>query len=153
MSAKSNRSSQSSNQEGEDSVLSLVIPSSGSVSAGAIGGFTLAESEGASARRDTGPTEVLHEEGFFPDVDFNFDAEGNLIELGDVEPVLAGQTEPAMTRVCSDSAVSALVRQEHQEGVLAGQQAVSNFVRGHVSVANFVTAWRRYASRSKSTGG
>ncbi|MCJ1249630.1 hypothetical protein MMC30_006856 [Trapelia coarctata] len=127
MSAKSNQSSQSSHQEGEDSVLSLVIPSSGSGNAGGIGGFTIAESEGTSARRDTRPADAVNdEEGFFPDVDFNFDAEGNLIELGDLGPLPTGQVEPAMTGTRSDSAASAQVRQEHQEGFLAGQQALDD---------------------------
>lgn len=135
LSATSNQSSQSSNQEGENSVLSLVIPSSGSGNAG-IGGFITAESEGTSAHRDTRPAD--HEEGFFPDVDFNFDAEGNLIEFGDKEPVRAGQAEPALTRIRSDSVASAQVRQEHQEGLLAGQQAVCNPRYDHASVPNFV---------------
>ena len=125
MSAKSNQSSHSSNQDGEDSVLGLVIPSSGSGNAGGIGGFTIAESEGTSARKDTRPADgVNDEEGFFPDVDFNFDAEGNLVELGGTGPVPMRQAEPATTRIRSDSAASAQVRQEHQDGLLISQQAV-----------------------------
>lgn len=125
MSAKSNQSSQSSRQDVEDFVLGLVIPSSGSGNAGGIGGFTITEPERTSARRDNRPTDVLNdEEGFFPDVGFNFDAEGNLIELGDLGPVPTGEAEPAAMRIWSDSATSAQVRQEHQEGLLAGQQAV-----------------------------
>lgn len=120
MSAKSNQSSQSSNPNGEDSVLGFVAPSSGSGDAG-IGGFIFAESDGPVVGRDTRPSDDA--DGFYPDVDFNFDAEGNLIELGGVE-VLASQAEPAMTRVRSDSAARVQVHQEHQEGRLAGQQAV-----------------------------
>jgi len=137
ISAKSKSSSQSSNQDGEDSVLGFVIRSSGSGDAG-IGGFMIAESEGTVTRRDIRPADDA--EGFFPDVDFNFDAEGNLIELGDVEPVPASQAEPAMTRIRSDSAASARVRQEHHEGLLAGQQAVRTPLHDHAPIPNIVTA-------------
>ena len=120
ISGRSHQSSMSSNTDTEPAMVALVIPSSSSGHAGGIGGFALPESEGSR-----GANIINEEEGFFPDVDFNFDAEGNLIELGEVQQSPVGKPDTARARVRSDSGASALVRQEHQEGLLAGRLDVS----------------------------
>lgn len=69
----------------------LVIPSSDTVEAGDIGGFQVA-SDRASLQ---GPTEVLgaDNDGFLPDADFTFDADGNMISLQD-NPMLGAPVQP-----------------------------------------------------------
>ncbi|MCJ1404428.1 hypothetical protein MMC11_007653 [Xylographa trunciseda] len=118
MSANSIQSSISSNKDGEASVFGLVIPTSDSGNAGGTGGFHLADLGSSTTKRDTRNADIFPEEqGFFPDVDFNFDAEGNMIEL---EAPPARQVEDRVPRVWSDSGVSSQMRQDHDEALLAG---------------------------------
>ena len=126
LSAQSHQSSQSSIREGEQSLLGLVIPTSETGIAGDLGGFVLPESERGSFQRTTRPgdTTLEEEEGFFPDVDFEFDAEGNLIDRAAEQRVPRTEARPDIPRLASDSAASARVRQEHEEALQAGQQTV-----------------------------
>ncbi|MCJ1393678.1 hypothetical protein MMC18_006554 [Xylographa bjoerkii] len=118
MSAGSNQSSRSSNKEGEASEFGLIIPTSDSGNPGDTGGFHLAKSGSSATKRDAGIADFFPEEqGFFPDVDFNFDAEGNMIEL---ETPQAVQSNEPVPRGRSDSGVSTQIRQDQEEGVLAG---------------------------------
>ena len=114
----------SESSRGEGSLLGLEIPPSGTESAGGFGGFELPSSV-AGSRRDTRRGIELEEEaGLLPDVGFQFDAEGNLIDLGPQpeEPIESvGREQP---RIRSDSLASARMRREHEEGMIAGQQAV-----------------------------
>ena len=121
------RPSSESSKDGEKAMPFIAIPSSSS--AGDLGGFQLPESITGSASR-VEPHEIeLGDEGtFFPDVDFNFDAEGNLIEFGAPDLPAIGGPQPA-TRVRSDSMANERVRQEHAEGRLAGQQMVCEFYK------------------------
>ena len=123
MSANSHQSSRSSDNDGEGSVIGLVIPTSDSGNVGGIEGFELADSGSITVRRNLGTADVLpEEEGFFPDVDFNFDADGNMIELE--APQAMSFVEPP-PRIRSDSGTSAKIRQEHEEGFLAGHLGVA----------------------------
>ncbi|MCJ1434419.1 hypothetical protein MMC27_003787 [Xylographa pallens] len=118
MSASSHLSSRSSDKDGEASVLGLLIPTSDSGNAGGIGGFQLANSGSNATEIDHGIADVFSEEqGFFPDVDFNFDAEGNMIEL---EAPQAVQFHEPVPRSRSDSVISAQMRQHHEDGHLTG---------------------------------
>ncbi|MCJ1384907.1 hypothetical protein MMC17_008025 [Xylographa soralifera] len=118
MSASSHQSSRSSTKDGEASILGLLIPTSDSGNAGGIGGFQLAKSGSNATEIDHGIADVFPEEqGFFPDVDFNFDAEGNMIEL---EAPQAVQVDEHVLRVRSDSGLSTQMRQDHEDGLFTG---------------------------------
>ena len=122
MSGHSHQPSRSSNVDEGRAMADLIIPSSSSGNVGEIEGFVLPESEGGR-----GVNIIDEDGGFFPDVDFNFDAEGNFIELGEVQPTPAGEPGATRARIRSDSEMSALLRQEHQEGLVAGRLEVSKF--------------------------
>ncbi|KAI9882475.1 MAG: hypothetical protein M1823_005775 [Watsoniomyces obsoletus] len=62
--------------------------------------------------------EYDEDEGLLPEVDFEFDAEGNIRTVGGSEAVEATPAA-ARARLESDSAASARVRQEHAEGLRA----------------------------------
>ena len=141
MSRHSHQSSRSSNADAEPAVVGLVIPSSSSGNAGGIGGFALPESE-----RSRGAVISNEDEGFFPDVDFNFDAEGNYIELGEVQPTPVGEPDTIRGRIRSDTETSALVRQEHQEGLIAGRLDVSKVYMILVKPTEYITAGQRHES-------
>ena len=156
-SALSQQSSKSSHVEGDESILGLVIPTSGSGNSGEIGGFTFPDSAGGSAQRDRRTIGSLGaDEGFYPDVDFAFDDDGRIIELGD-QPQPRAETTAGPARVRSDSGISAQVRQELVEGLRAGQEAVrlkmlfttspidSSFLparRGHEQRTRHTSIWR-----------
>ena len=99
----------------------IEIPASGSSGAD-FGGFELAGEVPGSAGQERRITLETEEEGFLPDVDFDFDEEGNIIDLG---ATAATTEEPALPRFRSDSQVSERVRMEHQEGFTAERQPVS----------------------------
>lgn len=111
--------------KGARSPLDLIIPSSGSRNVGDFGGFSIRDSSTGTGQRGMVWNPAGEDDGFDPNVDFNFDADGNLIEVG---AQLMGQASDAritQPRIRSSSAVSARVRQEHAEGNIAGQEAVS----------------------------
>ena len=122
MSASSQQSSKSSNKDGEASVLGLILPTSDSGNASGIGGFQLARSGSNATGIGHRVAEVFSEEqGFFPDVDFNFDAEGNMIELEAPQPV---QSEEHVSRARRGSELSARMRQDNEDGLMTGHLQV-----------------------------
>ncbi len=114
------RSSESSFNE--KSALGLEIPSSES---GNIGGFQLPGSGPGSAVRESHPFAALEDEdGFDPHVGFEFDEDGNMLDLE--VPETGREIERRRdTRIGSDSALSDRVRLEHDQARLIAQQAVS----------------------------
>lgn len=124
LSPHSQRSSLSSHQDPEGSMIGLVIPSSGTGGAGDIGGFMLPSDNMSSAQRKANLSGILagEDEDFDIDPGFRFDAEGNLIE--DIPPrETAGQS--GNIRFGSDSAASGRVRGELLEGLQQNQLEVS----------------------------
>ena len=122
MSPNSGRPSQSSPPSANDSVIGLIIPTSNTGGdAGDIGGFVL-PGEGVDIRGSRlGFEAAIYEdqgEDFFPDVDFEFDADGNIRDISAEKRTSAAL--PGRGRLDSDSAASGRVRMEHDEGLLAG---------------------------------
>jgi hypothetical protein len=130
MSLRSLPSSQSSHHVDEDSVIGLVIPTSESGNTGGAGGFAL-RSDTASVQRATTAANVFdNEDGFLPDIGFNFDTEGNFIDLGDIQTGAVQTLEPELpepaTRVRSESrAADAQLQREHEQSLRAAQERVS----------------------------
>ena len=126
LSPHSQQSSRSS-KDGDESLLGLLIPTSDTRGTGDIGGFALPGDDGGSAHRGSRIGALLEEEegDFFPDVDFVFDDEGNVVEYGPEaraqRPITGG---PSGARLGSDFAASARVIREHEEGFQAGQLEV-----------------------------
>jgi hypothetical protein len=75
------------------------------------------------------------EEGFLADIDFEFDAEGNIRDISGQKH--AEPTEPRPT-AAPDSAVSSRVRREHEEGLL-GRGALGVSVHSVVGVFTLLT--------------
>ena len=103
----------------------ILIPGSSSGGGDDFGGFQFPDSvTGSVSRNEHHAMPIDDDEAFFPNVGFNFDAEGNLID--ELEPATVrdpGEAQPS-ARVRSDSMASERVRQEHSEGRMAGQQVV-----------------------------
>ncbi|KAI9716762.1 MAG: hypothetical protein M1812_005102 [Candelaria pacifica] len=125
LSPGSPHSSQTSNHSAEDSLLGLIIPSTDTGGFVDVGGFTLPRDELESFHGNDytnlgGP--VLEDDSFFPEVDFEFDADGNQRDVGVAERErrqLAAGYGRAM--LGSDSAASGgQVRREHEEATRAG---------------------------------
>lgn len=116
LSPHSLRSSLSSHKDSDESMLGLIIPTSDTGGVGDFGGFDLAGDDRASVRPSPRLRSLLEdeEEGFNLDPGFTIDADGNV--------VLTGQDQPQPTpvaggaRIRSESAASAQVRQELEEG-------------------------------------
>ncbi|MCJ1260411.1 hypothetical protein MMC22_000272 [Lobaria immixta] len=127
LSASSQRSSLSSNKDGDESILGLVIPSSGTGGGGDIEGFMLPDDDRGSIRLGTEVEGFLDEdEGFSIDPGFTVDEDGNLIITGDQRsPQTQAAIRTPFMRVRSGSAASGLVRQELQEGLEAGEHEAS----------------------------
>ncbi|KAI9823480.1 MAG: hypothetical protein M1832_002491 [Thelocarpon impressellum] len=118
-------SSRSSEPNVERSAIGLVIPTSDLGDVGDFAGLTIGSDGRVSARRDgrLGLEQAVRDEdeGFFPDVDFEFDADGNMREVraDDLPPRqrdLSSFVGPRTARPPSDSAASERVRREHEEG-------------------------------------
>lgn len=106
----------------------MVIPTSDTGNAGDLGGFEIQGSDRGSVRIAGLRDNLLEEEGgFFPDVDFGFDADGNLIDLSTEQQAPETIHRPTAPRLGSDSAARAQVRQEHEEGLQAGQYGVRQY--------------------------
>lgn len=126
------RTSLSSHRSPDESMLGLQIPTSDDGGIGDLGGFIVPSSGGASVRRGTGLSDFGREaeeqvrgdeDDFILDPGFVFDDEGNLVITGQDAPI---HQQPATTgRIRSDSAASAHVRRELEEGLHAGQAEVS----------------------------
>lgn len=108
---------------GDESIMGLVIPSSGSGGGGEIGGYQLSDDDRGSIRRRAEVGGSLdEEEGFNLDPGFTVDEDGNLIITGDhTTPQTQLATRTPLVRVRSDSAASGLIRQELREGLEAGE--------------------------------
>ncbi|KAI4204959.1 MAG: hypothetical protein LQ350_000811 [Teloschistes chrysophthalmus] len=128
LSPQSLRTSQSSQQHSDSSMVGLQIPASDEGGFGDLGGFIVPSSDRASIRPSGRFSELRREGGqgireedddFIMDPGFMFDHEGNLIITGD--DAQAEQQQPATGRVRSDSAASARVRRELAEGLREGQ--------------------------------
>lgn len=123
LSGPSQHSSLSSNKDGDDSILGLVIPSPDAGGGGDIGGYILPDDDHGSIRRSTDVGGFVdEEEGFNLDPGFTVDEDGNLIITGDQKtPQTQSAIRSPFMRIGSDSATSGLVRRELQEGLKAGE--------------------------------
>ncbi|KAI9873277.1 MAG: hypothetical protein M1830_000588, partial [Pleopsidium flavum] len=123
LSQRSQQSSQSSHHEREASHLGLVLPPSETEATADVGGFVVAGEDGSSVQRGSrlgSPLLEGGEEGFLPDADFEFDAEGNVIELtADERAQRRSGAGAGGSRLSRDSAASVRVRREHEEGLQA----------------------------------
>lgn len=135
LSPHSQRTSISSAQGSEESQLGLIIPSSSLGGGGDLGGFVLPGDDRSSAQRRTRMRSILDEDegGFDLDPGFNFDADGNIVVTGEGTPLPGSAARPSGVRLGSDSAASARVRAEIEEGMQGGQidVSVSHFNVGH----------------------
>ncbi len=121
LSQRSLQSSQSSHPGQESGLPGLVIPTSDT---GAdIGGFVIPGDDDSSplpGSRMGGAQLGGDEDGLLPDVDFEFDADGNLIELNAEERARRqSAANVGGSRISRDSATTGRVRQEHEEGLQA----------------------------------
>lgn len=125
----SSRSSDLADEEHESKEPALELPS-GDISLGAhVGGFDLdltagLSSEGRSESRATIPS-ILEEDSGILNVGWEFDEHGNMIETADASKsaaVVASGGNIPVSRLGTDSAISARVRQEHVEGRLATEK-------------------------------
>ena len=102
--------------------IGLVIPTSDTHGVGETGdlAFPAYGSQAVQENLDEYPSRIVEDEmeGLLPEVDFEFDGEGNLRITGSDESPGA-VTGTARTRLRSDSAASGQVRREHEEGLRA----------------------------------
>ena len=126
LSPHSLRSSLSSNQDSDESLLGLIIPTSDTGGAGDFGGFDLPGDDRASARPSSRLRGLLEdeEEGFNLDPGFTIDVDGTVVLTGQDQP--QATSAAAEMRIGSESAVSARVRQELEEGRQALQLDVGS---------------------------
>ncbi|KAL8794824.1 MAG: hypothetical protein Q9195_002652 [Heterodermia aff. obscurata] len=120
----SQHSSVSSTRKSDESMPGIIIPSSGTGGGGSIGGFVLPGEERSSAQRASRMRSILGEEaeGFDLDPGFTFDEQGDIVFNDAGVPVQVDPaTRPRPVRLGSDSAMSARVREEIEEGMQAGQ--------------------------------
>lgn len=127
MSAQSHRSSHSSAEGGKSSVLGLSIPTSDTGNAGGVGEFMFAGSDDGSAYRSSRPAALLNDdEGFLPDVGFNFDEEGNIIDSRAQPqlPVNLNDVDLPISHSIPRAQGDSQMRQEYQDSQLAEQRHV-----------------------------
>lgn len=103
----------------------LIFPSNDSPSNTGLGSFGLGggTSSALRTRSKVGRLSVFEDTGFIADPGFEFDAEGNAVDLpppADRASIAASATGPA-SRIESDSAVSAQVRLDHEVGLQGAQ--------------------------------
>ena len=109
----------------DQSVPQLIIPTSEGDGRGMLP-FGAAETSSDLVDSETlyqAPFQNDDDEGLLADVDFEFDAEGNLRTVGRSDSAALATTEPRV-RMEPDSAASARVRREHEEGLRAKQVSV-----------------------------
>ena len=92
------------------------------------GGFGISSDINGSAQKGSqlGRDAMFEEEGFLLQPDFEFDEEGNIIELT-VHKTPQVEKTGSEIRGPSESAITGRVRGELEEGLLAGQEMVSTF--------------------------
>ena len=104
-------------------MLGLILPSSGTGGGGSLRGFVLPGEDRSSAQRASRMRSILgDEEGLDLDPGFTFDEQGDIVfhdARAPAQPESASR--PGPVRLGSDSAASARVRQEIEEGMQAGQ--------------------------------
>ncbi|KAI9670917.1 MAG: hypothetical protein M1817_003802 [Caeruleum heppii] len=125
LSPYSRRSSQTSGRIDDVSQLGLVIPTS-ETGVGDIDRLILPGEDFGRVRRESrldidGPVVEDEGDGYLPDVDFEFDAEGNVRDIGTDERAddRAAPDILTTTRFSRDSGASGRVRREHAEGLRA----------------------------------
>ncbi|OCL03975.1 hypothetical protein AOQ84DRAFT_346838 [Glonium stellatum] len=106
----------------EGSIGGLIIPSSDTGDHRDIGGFAVQGDDGRGTSRFTGPSSIVgrEDDGFQPDADFGFDAEGNLFEFTPVRRIRSTSAAVGRPVLGSDAVASAKVRKEHEEGLRVG---------------------------------
>jgi hypothetical protein len=130
MSPPSLMSSRSSQQADEDHIEPpLELPFVNTSTAAGLGGLEIGKAAGlSSAARSEGRApraSVLEEETGIIDVGWEFDEYGNMIETAQAQKpptVLTSAEDVLGSRLGTDSAISARVRQEHAEGLQVAQQ-------------------------------
>lgn len=127
MSPPSLVSSRSSQQAAEEEVEEpiLELPSGDSSLGAGLAGFDLGFGAGISSIGRTPGPSVLGEETGIVDVGWEFDEHGNMIDTAQApkSPTAAPSARDlAASRLQTDSAISASVRQEHAEGLHTAQQ-------------------------------
>ena len=124
LSAHSHHSSQSSTKTAEGSTLGLVIPTSDTGNAGDLGGFAFPRSEGASAQRTSRVEDaVLDEEAvFFPNPDFGFDVEGNMVNLSTEQQQVGADAETILGSLRGESVAATGAKGEQQKAREPSQQ-------------------------------
>ena len=100
----------------------LISPSSDTGDHGNVGGFVVHGDDGRGTSRPAGPTSIIgrEDDGFLPDTDFGFDAEGNLLEFTPIQWISSTPAVGEGRALGSDAGASAKVRKEHEEGLKAG---------------------------------
>ena len=123
LSPPSQRSSLSSHEEADESMLGLIIPTSDTGGAGDLGGFLVPAENVSSAQRSEqlGRFLIEEEEGFNFDPGFSIDADGNLIEEQTPGQVVA---PPKGVQSGSDALASGREREELSERFQAGKPEV-----------------------------
>ena len=99
-----------------------ISPSSDTGDHGNVGGFVVHGDDGRGTGRPASPTSIIggEDDGFLPDVDFGFDAEGNLLEFTPIQRISSTPAVGEGRALGSDAGASAKVRKEHEEGLKAG---------------------------------
>ena len=125
----SSRSSHAANLRDEPV---LVFPSTDTAPDGSLAGFGFAGDTSSALRTESkaGRISVFEDTGLIEDPGFEFDAEGNIVDLPrvtDRESALATAGAPR-SRVGSDSGISARVREEHEAGLQGVQVRAQEMV-------------------------
>lgn len=107
--------------------IELDLSSSSMAPGNLFGGFAASSDINASAQKGSqlGRGAMLEEEGFLLQPDFEFDEEGNIIEL-DLGATPQVERVGSETGGPSESAITGRVRRDLEEGLLAGQEMVSD---------------------------
>ncbi|KAF2135765.1 uncharacterized protein K452DRAFT_303302 [Aplosporella prunicola CBS 121167] len=99
----------------------LELPTSDSIG-GDLGGFVVPGDEGPGVKVPDAGALIAEDDGFLPEADFGFDADGNLLEFtGTDQPHHSTPGTAPRLGLGSDTAASARVRQDHEGGQLPGE--------------------------------
>lgn len=106
----------------------LNLSSSSMAPANDMGGFGASSDINTSAQKGSqlGRGAMFEEEGVLLQPDFEFDEEGNIVEL-DLEATPQVERVGSEIGGPSESAITGRVRRDLEEGLLAGQEMVSTF--------------------------
>lgn len=108
----------------------LISPSSDTGDHGDVGGFIVHSDDGRGTSRPAGPSSIIgrEDDGFLPDADFGFDAEGNLLEFTPIQRISSTPAVGEGRALGSDAGASAKVRKEHEEGLKAGADVGGDYM-------------------------